>query len=507
MILFLYSVIVLLMILLPVALASAWRRRFDLPWWWFCVGMATFVASQVYHLPLNDWLTRLGVLGQMSPQSPDFPRTAVLLGLSAGLCESLARAAGYAALFRWLPQRHQPERWAQGALIGLGHGGIEAMILAVLTAAQVTALWGLQSTDLSTLGFPPEQVEFVGQQLAMFLQSPDRAFLPLLERGIAILIHVSLSVLVWAAFRRRQPALIAAAVLCHALFDSVAVYIGLRFQNAWLTEGVLLVMAVAVAAWAWRLRDKELAVRPQTKTAWLADLRMFGATLAKELKYQWATRRVIVVGVVFLVFGMGSPLLAYFTPQLLSSFEGAEMFADLIPTPTKVDAVGQYIKNLSQFGFIVAILLGMGAVAGEKERGTAALILSKPLPRWAFVAAKFAAQGLIYAAAFALAAVGAYYYTSFLFEPLELGPFLFGNLLLLAWLLCFAAVTLLGSVIAPTTGAAAGIGFGGAVLLLLASYLPKVGALMPNSLIGWRVGPSWVSWLDVQGVESLNRTG
>jgi len=95
-----YVLAVLGMIALPVAAGSVTRRRLAAPWWLFCVGMAAFVASQLYHLPLNHGLTKLGVLGPVSPNEPTLLRTALILGLSAGVCESLARAVGYGLLFR-----------------------------------------------------------------------------------------------------------------------------------------------------------------------------------------------------------------------------------------------------------------------------------------------------------------------------------------------------------------------------------------------------------------------
>ena len=52
------------------------------------------------------------------------------------------------------------------------------------------------------------------------------------------------------------------------------------------------------------------------------------------------------------------------------------------------DAADQFLKNLGQAGILTAILLAMGSVANEKERGTAALILSKPASRGAFLGAK-----------------------------------------------------------------------------------------------------------------------
>jgi ABC-2 type transport system permease protein len=178
-------------------------------------------------------------------------------------------------------------------------------------------------------------------------------------------------------------------------------------------------------------------------------------------------------------------LLARFLPEILSSVEGAEQFADLIPEPTIADAGVQYIQNLTQFGFILAIVLGMGAVAGEKEKGTAAMILSKPMPRWAFITSKFVAQSVVYIVSFIIAAVSAYYYTYFLFGPPAAGPFFLMNVLLLVWLLVFVAVTLLGSTLGKSIGGAAGIAAVVAVLLLILGGVPTVGELMPGALVSW----------------------
>jgi ABC-2 type transport system permease protein len=166
-----------------------------------------------------------------------------------------------------------------------------------------------------------------------------------------------------------------------------------------------------------------------------------------------AHKSLPVVAAVFGLFGMFAGMAM---PQMFKAIPGAEQFANLIPKPTVVDALTQY-KRILPKRFILAIFLGMGAVAGEKERGTASLVLSKPMTRWAFVSSKFTAQVLVYLVGFGLALLGAYFYIVVLFGAYNFGTLAFVTFLMLAWLLPFIALTLDSSVIGGSTSAAAGI--------------------------------------------------
>src|ERR687888_418463 len=125
--------------------------------------------------------------------------------------------------------------------------------------------------------------------------------------------------------------------------------------------------------------------------------------IRKELLEQWRTLRLPVIGAIFLLIGLSSPLVARFTPEILKAV-GGDQFQIVLPPPRTADAVDQLLKNLSQLGAFVAVLLPMGAVATEKERGTAALLLSKPAGRAAFLVAKLVGIGATLAVAVGLAA-------------------------------------------------------------------------------------------------------
>ncbi|HEV8402645.1 MAG TPA: ABC transporter permease subunit [Candidatus Limnocylindrales bacterium] len=204
--------------------------------------------------------------------------------------------------------------------------------------------------------------------------------------------------------------------------------------------------------------------------------------LRKEMLESWRTLRLPIVAGLFLLVGLTSPLLAKFLPEIITAAAGDQLPTIPLPTPVAVDAVSQTWKNLAQFGAFAAIVLAMGAVSTERDRGTAAFVLSKTVSRGAFIAAKVAAIGAILALCTALAVAVAWVYAAVLFEPLPVGGWV--AMAFLAWLglAAWAALTFLGSTVTGSTVAAAGIGFGALVLLSIASAIPNVGRFLPGGL-------------------------
>jgi ABC-2 type transport system permease protein len=225
---------------------------------------------------------------------------------------------------------------------------------------------------------------------------------------------------------------------------------------------------------------------------------MFLASVRKELLEQVRTKRLLVLAVVLLFFGMTSPLMAKITPQILSMVPGAEAIASIIPEPTIMDAIGQYVKNVNQFGVLMALLLTMGMVAVEKDRGTAAMMLSKPLPRGVFLLAKFAATSLVFLGCMVLAGLGAYYYTVVLFHAPDAAAWVSMNLLLWVNMLVFVALTLFFSVLVRSQAAAAGLSVGVILVFSLISISPVLAKILPDRLVAWSaalftggIEPAW----------------
>ena len=202
----------------------------------------------------------------------------------------------------------------------------------------------------------------------------------------------------------------------------------------------------------------------------------------KELLESWRTMRLPIVGGLFLLVGLTSPLLARFLPEIITAAAGDQLAAIPIPTPVAADAAAQLWKNLAQFGAFAAIVLAMGSVATERDRGTAAFILSKTVSRGAFLGAKVASLAIVLAVCVALAVAVGWVYTAVLFEPLPVVGWV--AFALLAWLglAAWAAITFLASTATGSTAAAAGIGFGALLILSLAAAIPNAGRFLPVGL-------------------------
>jgi ABC-2 type transport system permease protein len=208
-----------------------------------------------------------------------------------------------------------------------------------------------------------------------------------------------------------------------------------------------------------------------------------GPLLGKELREQWRTRRLLVVAVVFIALGIGSPFLARYTPEIIQALGGVP-FEIEFPEPTLADAAGQWLKNLGQAGILTAILLTMGSVATEKERGTAALLLTKPASRGAFLVAKLLAIGATLGVSLVLASAAGYFYTVLLFEAPPVDGWAGMTGLLLLALLAYVALTFLGSTLTRSAMAAAGLGVAGMIVLAAVSALPRVAPYTPAGLSG-----------------------
>jgi ABC-2 type transport system permease protein len=118
------------------------------------------------------------------------------------------------------------------------------------------------------------------------------------------------------------------------------------------------------------------------------SLQGFGRLFAKEMKSWWGTRRWLVQGLVWTLGLNGLLFVALFVLPPLMAAQG-EPLGDLL------EIGGQMYFALGTMAVAVGVVvLTQGSVIDERESGTAAWILSKPVSRSAFVLSKVAANSI-----------------------------------------------------------------------------------------------------------------
>ena len=124
----------------------------------------------------------------------------------------------------------------------------------------------------------------------------------------------------------------------------------------------------------------------------------------------------------------------------------------------------------------------MGAVATEKDRGTAAFVLSKTASRGGFLRREGVSIGLVLAVVTVLGVAVGWIYTAILFEPMPVAGWV--AMAVLAWLgvAVWAAITFLASTVTGSAAAAAGVGFVALLVLSIVGAIPTVARFLPAGL-------------------------
>lgn len=210
-------------------------------------------------------------------------------------------------------------------------------------------------------------------------------------------------------------------------------------------------------------------------------MKAYFAFTKKEFLESLRTYKLLIMFMVFLLFGMLGPITAKLTPKLLETLITGGIKI-IIPEPTAFDSWAQFFKNVSQMGLIVVAILFSGMMANEFNRGTLINVLTKGLKRSTVLLSKFTVASVIWTASYVLCFSLSYVYTAYFWSgdkilnlPLSISClWLFGILLL--------AVILLGGVIYRNSYGCMLFTGGFVVILSLLNIVPKFQKYNPIAL-------------------------
>ena len=208
----------------------------------------------------------------------------------------------------------------------------------------------------------------------------------------------------------------------------------------------------------------------------------FAAFAGKEAREIPRTWRIWVLPGILLFFALTGPVLAKLTPQLLETLGGDQLKGLVLPTPTYLDAYGQWVKNLSGIALYALIIIYGSLISSERKSGTAVLVLTKPVSRTAFVVAKAAVHSMFLAVLVVAGTLITWGLTAVIFGQAPGSALWSSTLVWLVFGVLFIALMTLLSVVIGSAAGAAGAGLGVYALVSIAAIWRPLGTYSPAAL-------------------------
>lgn len=209
------------------------------------------------------------------------------------------------------------------------------------------------------------------------------------------------------------------------------------------------------------------------------------AFVKKEWMELVRSGKLVVLSVLFVMFGLMNPAIAKLTPRLMETMSDSLENTGLIVTEVHVDVMTswvQFYKNVP-IALLVFVLFISSSFTAEYQKGTLVIVLAKGLSRWKVYMAKAFSAVSLWAVGYFLCFGITYWYNDFYWDNSIAGHPFFAAALI--WLFGVWIISLLvffsGVLSANTTVLAA---TGGCVLVsYFVGMFPKCGDFLPTKLL------------------------
>jgi len=213
-------------------------------------------------------------------------------------------------------------------------------------------------------------------------------------------------------------------------------------------------------------------------------MKTWNALMKKEWIEQVRTGKLMILGAIFVLFGIMNPAIAKLTPWLLKTMADSLAESGMIITDISVSAMDswvQFFKNMP-IALIVFVLVEGGIFTREYQSGTLVLTLTKGLDRKMVVLTKATILFLLWSAGYWLCFGITYGYNMYFWDNAVASHLLFsvsGWWLFGVWVI--ALMVLFSSVATANTEVFLGAG-GSALAAYLMTIFPKLKTYSPAML-------------------------
>ena len=216
------------------------------------------------------WLLFAGVIEALfhnvilsSPAGAVIQGNNVLMALYGGFMAGLFEETGRFLVMKFLLKKTMNNNM-NAIMYGAGHGGFEAFIILFFTMVNnliysVMINSGAFATAAEAFKILPEDqaVATLSSIASLCTASSGMFLIGLIERIIAIVGHISMSIFVWFSVKEKKFAYFLIAFAFHMILDAGSVLVNSISPNMYVTELCIGLFTVAFAVWAFRFFKKK----------------------------------------------------------------------------------------------------------------------------------------------------------------------------------------------------------------------------------------------------------
>ncbi len=168
-----------------------------------------------------------------------------IMALTAALFETAGRYIGMKFILKDVLE------WKNGIAYGIGHGGIEAILLVGISSIANI----IYSAAINMGSVKPE-----GSLSALLTLSPDMFLASGVERFFVIIFHIALSLILLYGIMYNKKLYILYCIGLHTLADFMIPLISMSVRNMWITES--LIALVGILSFVFILKSKRIFTMP-----------------------------------------------------------------------------------------------------------------------------------------------------------------------------------------------------------------------------------------------------
>jgi uncharacterized membrane protein YhfC len=185
-----------LIFIMAIGLGLLISRKFNLGWRLFFIGGATYLGAQLISIVLAG-----SVQNQIQNIAPSLIEQILLTLLFLIILMSIEESIRY-AMYRWWAR--DVRSWAEGLLVGAGHGGVEVILIGVIALVTIVQLIPLRHADLSTV-VSADQLQQATNYVTGFWSKPWYNVLSdAVRSGLMLPVQLGCSLLVLQVFLRKH---------------------------------------------------------------------------------------------------------------------------------------------------------------------------------------------------------------------------------------------------------------------------------------------------------------